>query len=31
VRFDHGWQPLGVQALRRARQLVLQRFTPEAG
>jgi putative peptide zinc metalloprotease protein len=26
VRFDHGWEPLGVQWYRRARQLFLARF-----
>jgi len=26
VRFDHGWQPLGFQWYRRARQLFLSRF-----
>jgi putative peptide zinc metalloprotease protein len=26
VRFDHGWQPLGLQWYRRARQLFLARF-----
>jgi putative peptide zinc metalloprotease protein len=26
VRFDHGWEPLGFQWYRRARQLFLSRF-----
>jgi putative peptide zinc metalloprotease protein len=26
VRFDHGWEPLGLQWYRRARQLFLSRF-----
>jgi putative peptide zinc metalloprotease protein len=26
VRFDHGWEPLGMQWYRRARQLFLARF-----
>jgi hypothetical protein len=28
VRFDHGSEPLAVQAYRRAAQLFLQRFNP---
>jgi putative peptide zinc metalloprotease protein len=26
VRFDHGWEPLGLQWFRQARQLFLARF-----
>ena len=26
LRFDHGWEPLGLQWYRRARQLFLSRF-----